>query len=92
MTEAVCFSETLVFTYKSTRRYNPENQDRYYSSRPNICSWMRRMHSTLGLMCGLGECELYYEKVHTDDEKVTYIRMVDIAVSVHTFQRRIWIP
>jgi hypothetical protein len=24
--EAVCYSETLVSTYKSTRRYNPEDQ------------------------------------------------------------------
>jgi hypothetical protein len=27
--EAVCFSETLVSTYKSTRRYNPEEQHRH---------------------------------------------------------------
>jgi hypothetical protein len=27
--EAVCSSETLVSTYKSTRRYNPENEQRH---------------------------------------------------------------
>jgi hypothetical protein len=27
--EVVCSSETLVSTYKSTRRYNPEDQSRY---------------------------------------------------------------
>jgi hypothetical protein len=28
--ETACFSETLVSTYKSTRRHNPEQQHRYY--------------------------------------------------------------
>jgi hypothetical protein len=27
--KAVCSSEILVFTYKSTQRYNPENQHQY---------------------------------------------------------------
>jgi hypothetical protein len=28
--EAVCFSETLVSTYETTRRHNPEEQRRHY--------------------------------------------------------------
>jgi hypothetical protein len=31
--ETVCFSETLVSTYKSTRRYNPEEQHRHLHRR-----------------------------------------------------------
>jgi hypothetical protein len=34
--EAVCFSETSVFTYKSTRRHNPEYQRRYFDFRGNL--------------------------------------------------------
>jgi hypothetical protein len=36
--ETVCFSETLVSTYKSTRRYNPEDQHRHLRRRENLKS------------------------------------------------------
>jgi hypothetical protein len=34
--ETICFSETLVFTYKSTRRYYPEDQHRRLHRRENL--------------------------------------------------------
>jgi hypothetical protein len=34
--EAVCFSETFVSTYKSTRRYNPEQQHRQLHRREKL--------------------------------------------------------
>jgi hypothetical protein len=36
--EAVCASETLVPTYESTRRYNPEDQHQYLHRRENLKS------------------------------------------------------
>jgi hypothetical protein len=55
MMETVRSSETLVSTYKSTRRYNPEDQHQHPASiyLPNICNRlevrsrgmdMQRMH------------------------------------------------
>jgi hypothetical protein len=37
-TEAVFFSETLVSTYKSTRRYNPKDQYQHIHCRENLKS------------------------------------------------------
>jgi hypothetical protein len=36
--ETVCFSETLLSTCKSTRRYNPEDQHRILHRRENLNS------------------------------------------------------
>jgi hypothetical protein len=36
--EAVCSSETLVSTYKSTRRYSPEDQHRHLHFHQNLKS------------------------------------------------------
>lgn len=36
--ETVCFSETLVCTYKSTPRYNPEDQRQHLHIRQNLNS------------------------------------------------------
>jgi hypothetical protein len=36
--ETVYFSETLVYTYKFTRRYNPENQHRHFHRHENLIS------------------------------------------------------
>jgi hypothetical protein len=36
--EAVCSSKTLISTYKSTRRYNPEDQHRHPHRRENVIS------------------------------------------------------
>jgi hypothetical protein len=35
--ETVCFSETLVSTYKSTQRYNPEEQHLPFMFESKIC-------------------------------------------------------
>jgi hypothetical protein len=39
--ETVCFSETLVSTYKSTWRYYPEDQHQYIDGRENLKSHKR---------------------------------------------------
>jgi hypothetical protein len=36
--ETVCFSETLLSTYESTRRHNPEEQHRHPHRRENLRS------------------------------------------------------
>jgi hypothetical protein len=36
--ETVCFSETSVSTYKSTRRHDPEDQQRHLPRRDNLRS------------------------------------------------------
>jgi hypothetical protein len=36
--EAVCLSETLASTYKSTRRHSPEDQHRHLHRRENLKS------------------------------------------------------
>jgi hypothetical protein len=38
--EAVCSSETMISTYKSTRRHNPEEQHRHLHRRENLISYL----------------------------------------------------
>jgi hypothetical protein len=51
--EVVCSSETLISTYKSTRRYNPEDQHRHLHRREDISKILFRVIDTSRLSEGL---------------------------------------
>jgi hypothetical protein len=51
--ETVCFPETLLFTYESTRRHNPEEQHRHPRSRENLKSRIKQFMFLLRKICHL---------------------------------------
>jgi hypothetical protein len=46
--ETVCFSNTLVFSYKSTKHYNPEDQQQHLHQRENFRSYGKIVFMILG--------------------------------------------
>jgi hypothetical protein len=61
--EAVCSSETLLSTYKSTRRYNPKDQHRHLHRRENLKS-NTPLKSYIAVTVKIEDARTYRRHVH----------------------------
>jgi hypothetical protein len=71
--EAVCSSETLVSTYKSTRRYNPEDNHRHKGVIAAVCAlifytkqwnqWSYRYSLFYNILCTILIKQKYKQKI-----------------------------
>jgi hypothetical protein len=77
--EAVCSSETLVSTYKSTRYYNPEDQQRHTHCREN-----RKSHSCITFSNLLLPCKFEGYICWWSDDNAQYRRDQGCGVESHT--------